>query len=108
MLWRRVNSRASRMVVPRGRERGCSTTWPWLRFTLATLSACASIGIARCTIPSPPSRAMVLAIRDPVTLSMLAETTGRSSAMRREKRPRKEAARREATIPICGRKRKSS
>ena len=108
MLWLRVNSRASPLVAPRGRLSGCSITWPWLRFTLATLSPWRSMDIPRCTMPMPPSSAITLAMRPPVTLSMLAEAIGSSIDRRRERRDRRETSLREVTTPFCGRNRKSS
>ena len=44
--------------------------------------------------PMPPSSAMAVAIRAPVTLSMLAETTGNSRLSRRDSEVRRETLRR--------------
>ena len=85
-LCRRASSRASRTLLPRARQKGRSTTWPWVRLTRATSAAWAAIGSPRCTKPSPPSSAIATAIRASVTLSMLAETRGSSRVSRRVSR----------------------
>ncbi len=46
------------------------------RFTLATSAACASIDRFLCTKPSPPSCAIVMAVRCSVTVSIGDETSG--------------------------------
>src|SRR5262245_38085285 len=64
--------------------------------------------IARWMMPMPPSRAIALAIRAPVTLSMFAETSGSSRRRCRDSRLSRETARRDKTTPAWGRNRKSS
>ena len=46
------------------------------RFTRSTSSAWRSMLMLRCTKPSPPCRAMAIASRDSVTVSIAAETSG--------------------------------
>src|SRR5713226_10197258 len=46
------------------------------RFTRSTSSPCRSMGMLRCIIPMPPCRAMAMARRDSVTVSMAAEASG--------------------------------
>ena len=46
------------------------------RFTLSTSATCASIERFRWTIPIPPSRAIAMARRASVTVSIAAETIG--------------------------------
>src|SRR5215470_13465588 len=58
--------------------------------------------------PRPPSSAMAVAIRAPVTLSMLAETTGNSRPSRRERGVRSETFRRVLRGLSWGLSRKSS
>ncbi len=56
------------------------------RFTRSTWAHCASIGMFLWMIPIPPSRAMAIAIRCSVTVSMAAETRGAARWMPRAKR----------------------
>ena len=51
------------------------------RFTRSTCPACSSIGRFRCSTPTPPCRAMAIAIRASVTVSMALETSGMRTAM---------------------------
>ena len=46
------------------------------RFTWSTMCAWASVERFRCRIPMPPSRAMAMAIRDSVTVSIAADDRG--------------------------------
>ncbi len=46
------------------------------RFTVSTCWACSSTDMFRCSTPTPPWRAMAMAIRDSVTVSMAADTSG--------------------------------
>ncbi len=56
------------------------------RFTMSTCCACSSIDMFRCSTPTPPWRAIAMAIRDSVTVSMAEETSGIRSVMRRVSR----------------------
>ena len=47
-----------------------------VRFTRSTWSAWSSIERLRCSTPMPPWRAIAMAMRDSVTVSMAAETSG--------------------------------
>ena len=53
----------------------------WLRLTFCTSAAWASIVRFRWITPMPPWRAMAIAMRDSVTLSIAAETSGTASVM---------------------------
>ena len=55
---------------------GASTTWLSERLTLRTSSAWRAMGMKRWITPSPPARAMAMAISDSVTVSMLALMMG--------------------------------
>jgi hypothetical protein len=57
-----------------------------LRFTLSTCIAWSSMERLRCSTPSPPWRAMAMAIRDSVTVSIAEETSGALSVIRRVSR----------------------
>ena len=46
------------------------------RFTTSTWAACASGDRLRCSTPSPPARAIAMAIRDSVTVSIGDDTSG--------------------------------
>ena len=59
-----------------------STIMPdWLRLTLST-SPWSSTDRLRWTMPMPPARAMAMARRASVTVSMAADTMGMASSMR--------------------------
>ena len=76
-----ISASASRSV---GRRVTGSTIIPASdRLTLSTSAACKSTGRLRCITPRPPSRAMAIAMRASVTVSMGEETTGRLMRMRR-------------------------
>ncbi len=51
------------------------------RFTMSTCWAWSSTDRLRCSTPAPPCRAMAIAIRASVTVSMAAETSGTCSVM---------------------------
>ncbi len=53
------------------------------RFTRSTSSACRSIDMFLWMIPMPPSRAIAIAMRDSVTVSIAAATSGMGSRMER-------------------------
>ena len=46
------------------------------RLTMSTCWACSSTDMFRCSTPTPPCRAMAMAMRASVTVSMAAETSG--------------------------------
>ena len=48
----------------------------WVRLTRSTWRAWSSMDRLRCSTPMPPWRAMAMAMRDSVTVSMAAETIG--------------------------------
>ena len=52
-----------------------------LRLTMSTCSACMSMGMLLCMTPMPPSRAMAMAMRYSVTVSMAALMMGMLSLM---------------------------
>ena len=65
------------------------------RFTRTTSATSSSTERKRCSTPMPPSCASAIAIGAVVTVSMLAETTGISSAIRRVSCVRVETSARE-------------
>ena len=52
------------------------------RFTTSTCAACSSADRLRCSTPSPPARAIAMAIRDSVTVSIGDDTSGTRSRTR--------------------------
>ena len=46
------------------------------RFTISTWAACSATGRLRCSTPMPPARAIAMAIRDSVTVSIAELTSG--------------------------------
>src|SRR3954447_10507174 len=84
-----------------------------VRFTFSTSRTCGSISPARkprSMIPIPPSSACTMAIGARVTVSMFAETIGRLSVIRRDRREDRSIAvgsRRRSTLR-CGDRMKSS
>ena len=46
------------------------------RFTISTWPACSATGRLRCSTPMPPARAIAMAIRDSVTVSIAELTSG--------------------------------
>ena len=46
------------------------------RLTMSTCCACSSTDMFRCSTPTPPWRAMAMAIRASVTVSMAEDTSG--------------------------------
>jgi hypothetical protein len=63
------------------------------RFTRSTSAAWRSMGMFLWMIPMPPSRAMAMAIRDSVTVSMAAEIRGMLSWIRSVRRVTTEVSR---------------
>ena len=57
-----------------------------LRLTLSTCAAWSSIERLRCSTPRPPWRAMAIAMRASVTVSMAEESSGDATVMRRVRR----------------------
>ena len=53
-----------------------------LRFTLSTAVAWSSIDRLRCKIPMPPWRAIAMAMRSSVTVSIAEESSGAFTEMR--------------------------
>ena len=53
------------------------------RLTVSTWPACSATGRLRCSTPMPPARAIAIAIRDSVTVSIAELTSGTRSRMRR-------------------------
>ena len=53
------------------------------RFTRSTLLACSSADMLRCRMPSPPWRAIAMAMRASVTVSIAELSSGTRSEMRR-------------------------
>ena len=53
----------------------------WLRLTFCTSAAWSSIDRLRWITPMPPSRAMAIAMRASVTLSIAADTSGTARLM---------------------------
>ena len=53
----------------------------WLRLTFCTSAAWSTMVRLRWITPMPPWRAMAIAMRDSVTLSIAAETSGTASVM---------------------------
>ncbi len=84
-----------------------------VRLTIPTSRTCGSISPGRkprSMMPMPPSSACTIAIGARVTVSMFAETMGRLSVMRRERREDRSMAagsRRSSTLR-CGERMKSS
>jgi len=54
-----------------------------LRFTRSTCAAWSAIERLRCRMPMPPSRAMAIAMRDSVTVSIALESSGVATEIRR-------------------------
>ena len=54
-----------------------------LRLTWSTIAACSAIARLRCRMPRPPSRAMAIAIRASLTVSIAADSSGVATVMRR-------------------------
>ncbi len=61
-------------------------------FTRRTSAACATMSMFLCKIPIPPFCAIAIAIRDSVTVSIAAETSGIFRSMPRVKRVFKETS----------------
>ena len=54
----------------------------WLRLTRSTSATWSAIDRLRWTMPMPPARAMAMASRASVTVSMAADTMGMANSMR--------------------------
>ncbi len=80
---RSASARAWASVAPGAIVCGSEMTRVRKRFTRATSATSSSTERKRCSTPMPPSCASAIAIGAVVTVSMLAETTGISSAIRR-------------------------
>ena len=87
------SGRAHRCTVCSGEMVTGSTIMPLSeRFTRSTSSAWRSMVMLRCTKPRPPCRAMAMARRDSVTVSMAAETMGMFSEILRVRQVRVSAS----------------
>ena len=71
-----ISSSASPRVCSGLREKGLEMTPFSLRFTRSTMSACSAMVMFLWMMPMPPSRAMAMAMRDSVTVSMAEEIRG--------------------------------
>ncbi len=56
------------------------------RFTRSTCITCSATAMFRCSTPTPPIRAMAMAIRASVTVSIALDTNGVRSVIRRVSR----------------------
>jgi hypothetical protein len=63
---------------------GCETIPASERFTRSTCCACSSIDRLRCSTPRPPWRAIAIAIRASVTVSIAADSSGTCTRILRE------------------------
>ena len=110
---RAITARASASVASGAMVSGSGMTPCCVRLTFITSRTCGSMSPGRnprSMMPMPPSSAMTIAISARVTVSMLAETTGRfsvSDVVRRADRSMVAGSRR-STMLICGVSRKSS
>ena len=107
-MWCSFMTSRAREILSWGRRVMGSTTMPlsW-RLTLSTSSAWPSIDRLRWMMPMPPCWARAMAIRDMVTVSMAALTTGMLSVMWRLSRVATEAWP-GTTSDLAGRMRTSS
>ena len=80
-LKRCISASASCRAAVGGNVTGSVIIPLWLRLTFCTSAACCSTVRLRWITPMPPRRAMAMAIRDSVTLSIAAETTGMARVM---------------------------
>ena len=76
MRYLAMSSSASARVWPGASQKGLVMTPFSLRFTMSTCSACWPMDMFLWMMPMPPSRAMAMAIRYSVTVSMAALITG--------------------------------
>ena len=76
ILYLPMSSSASARVCSSDSLNGSIITPCSLLFTLSTSVACCSIVIFLCIIPMPPSRAIVIAMEDSVTVSIAALISG--------------------------------
>ncbi|CFR73828.1 Uncharacterised protein [Mycobacterium tuberculosis] len=73
----RAHSASTWAKVLSGRQVTGSVTMPASdRFTISTWPACSATGRLRCNTPMPPARAIAMAIRDSVTVSIAELTSG--------------------------------
>ena len=80
----RPHSRSTSAMVASGPQVTGSVIIPASdRLTMSTCWACSSMARLRCRTPTPPWRAMAIAIRASVTVSMDADTSGMRSRRRR-------------------------
>ena len=84
--YRPHSSSSSRTVAS-----GLTVTGSWiipdsLRLTVSTSAAWSAIDRLRCSTPMPPWRAIAMAIRDSVTVSMAADTSGTARVIPRVRR----------------------
>ena len=76
----RPHSRSTSAMVASGPQVTGSVIIPASdRLTMSTCWACSSMARLRCSTPTPPWRAMAIAIRASVTVSMDADTSGMRS-----------------------------
>ena len=96
---RRMTPWASTSVAPGAMVCGSLITRASARFTRATSATCSSMERKRWMNPIPPARAIAIAMSEPVTVSMFADTTGMASRTLRESRVDTSTSDREA-IPL--------
>jgi hypothetical protein len=77
-----MTPRASVTRASAGSVTGSTIMPDWFRLTLSTSPTWSSIDRLRWTIPMPPARAIAMASRDSVTVSIAADTIGIASSMR--------------------------
>ena len=85
-LKRFISSSASNSRAVFGSVTGSEIMPLWLRLTFCTSDACSAADMLRWITPMPPLRAMAIAIRASVTLSIAADTSGTASTMSAAKR----------------------
>ena len=86
-MWNRsITDMASSIVAVGGMVTGSEIIPDSERLTRSTSAACSSIARLRWMMPSPPWRAMAMAIRASVTVSIAAESNGMAMVMERVSR----------------------
>ena len=80
-LKRFISSSASNSLAVFGSVTGSEIMPLWLRFTFCTSAACSDAGMLRWITPMPPLRAIAMAMRASVTLSIAADTSGIARTM---------------------------
>ena len=80
-LNRFISSSASNSRAVLGSVTGSEIMPLWLRLTFCTSAAWSAIDMLRWITPIPPLRAMAIAMRPSVTLSIAAETSGTESTI---------------------------